>query len=176
MTELARLLEECGAIKRGRFRLTSGRESDYYVDIKAASTRPAVLSRIAEEMARHVDGSRLAGMELGAIPVVTAVALKTGTPFVMLRKQTREHGTASQIEGELREGERVTLIEDVATTGGSMLRSIAILRAAGAVVGRALVVVDREEGAKEALRAEGVELVALGSRSELLGARGRGQA
>ncbi|MGQ9582248.1 MAG: orotate phosphoribosyltransferase [Thermoplasmatota archaeon] len=164
------MLVECGALKRGRFRLTSGMESDYYIDIKAAATRPRVLRRIAEELSRHIDGAKLAGMELGAVPLVAAVSLQTDLPFVMLRKRPREHGTGSQIEGELREGERVTLIEDVATTGGSMLASVRLLREAGAVVRRAVVVVDREEGAREALSAEGVELVALVGRRELGGA------
>lgn len=173
LPELLEMLVGCGAVKFGRFRLTSGRESDYYIDIKAASTRPEILRRIAEEMAKYVKGTRLAGMELGAVPIVAAVSLQTGLPFVMLRKQPREHGTGSQIEGELRAGEMVTLLEDVATTGGSMLRSVALLRGAGAEVPRAVVVVDREEGAREALQREGVELVALVKISELLGARGR---
>lgn len=69
MTELIELLKECGAIKFGKFVLTSGKESDYYIDIKAASTRPRILRRVAEEMARHVDGKRVAGMELGAVPI-----------------------------------------------------------------------------------------------------------
>ncbi len=162
------MLTECGAIKFGRFILTSGRESGYYIDIKAASTRPRVLRRIAEEMAPHVDGTRVAGMELGAVPIAAAVALRTDLPFCILRKKPREHGTGSQIEGEVRPGETVTVVEDVATTGGSIVQSVRLLRAAGAVVKRAIVVVDREEGAAEALKAENVELVALVKRSRLM--------
>jgi len=168
MAELMELLKDCGAIKFGKFVLTSGKESDYYIDIKAASTRPNILRRIAEEMAGHVDGTRIAGMELGAVPIAAAVALQTGLPFCILRKKPREHGTGSQIEGEVRQGETVTIVEDVATTGGSMLLSIKLLRDAGAVVKRAIVVVDREEGAAEALRAQNVELVALVKRSQLV--------
>ena len=166
--ELIELLKECGAIKFGRFVLTSGKESDYYVDIKAASTRPAVLRVIAEQMAGHVDGTRIAGMELGAVPIAAAVSLQTGLPFCILRKKPREHGTGSQIEGELMMGETVTIIEDVATTGGSMLLSAGLLRGAGAVVKRAIVVVDREEGAAEPLGQQNVELVALVKRSQLV--------
>jgi orotate phosphoribosyltransferase len=168
MTELIELLKDCGAIKFGKFVLTSGKESDYYIDIKAASTRPRILRRIAEEMARYVDGTRVAGMELGAVPIAAAVALEMDLPFCILRKKPREHGTGSQIEGELGPGETVTIVEDVATTGGSMLLSIKLLRDAGAVVKRAIVVVDREEGATEALRAQNVELVALVKRSQLV--------
>ncbi|MBM4248991.1 MAG: orotate phosphoribosyltransferase [Euryarchaeota archaeon] len=168
MAELFEMLTECGAIKFGRFVLTSGKESSYYVDIKAASTRPRILRRIAEEMAARVDGTRVAGMELGAVPIATAVALQADLPFCILRKKPREHGTGSQIEGEVRPGETVTVVEDVATTGGSIVQSVRLLRAAGAVVNRAIVVVDREEGAAEALRAENVELVALVKRSRLM--------
>ena len=165
------MLTECGAIKFGKFILTSGKESSYYIDIKAASTRPRILRRIAEEMARHVDGTRLAGMELGAVPIAAAVALQTDLPFCILRKKPREHGTGSQIEGEVRPGETVTVVEDVATTGGSIVQSVKLLRAAGGVVKRAIVVVDREEGAAEALKAEDVELVALVKRSRLMQGR-----
>ena len=166
--ELFEMLTECGAIKFGKFILTSGKESSYYIDIKAASTRPRILRRIAEEMARHVDGTRIAGMELGAVPIAAAVALQTDLPFCILRKKPREHGTGSQIEGEVKPGETVTVVEDVATTGGSIVQSVKLLRAAGAVVKRAIVVVDREEGAGEALKAENVELVALVKRSRLM--------
>ena len=166
--ELMEMLTECGAIKFGKFTLTSGKESSYYIDIKMASTRPRILRRIAEEMARYVDGTRVAGMELGAVPIATAVALQTDMPFCILRKKPREHGTGSQIEGEVKPGETVTVVEDVATTGGSIVLSVKLLRAAGAVVKRAIVVVDREEGAAEALRAENVELVALVKRKQLM--------
>ena len=162
------MLTECGAIKFGKFILTSGKESSYYIDIKAASTRPRILRRIAEEMARHVDGTRIAGMELGAVPIAAAVALQTDLPFCILRKKPREHGTGSQIEGEVMPGETVTVVEDVATTGGSIVQSVKLIRAAGGVVKRAIVVVDREEGAAEALRAENVELLALVKRSRLM--------
>jgi orotate phosphoribosyltransferase len=119
-------------------------------------------------MARHVDGTRIAGMELGAVPIAAAVALQTDLPFCILRKKPREHGTGSQIEGEVMPGETVTVVEDVATTGGSIVQSVKLIRAAGGVVKRAIVVVDREEGAAEALRAENVELLALVKRSRLM--------
>lgn len=171
MTELLDMLVQCGAIKFGKFVLTSGKESSYYIDIKNASTRPKILRKIAEEMGKHVDGTRIAGMELGAVPIAAAVSLQTDKPYVMLRKKPREHGTGSQLEGEVIKGETVTIVEDVATTGGSIVNSIHLLRAAGAMVKRAIVVVDREEGATEGLKPEGVELVALVKRSELLAAK-----
>jgi len=96
-----------------------------------------------------------------------AVALRTGRPMVVLRKAAKEHGTRQAFEGELPAGERVLLIEDATTTGGTTARSIEIVRATGALVDRALVVIDREEGAVERLAAIGVRLEPLVRLSEL---------
>ena len=165
---LRKKLEECGAVKYGEFTLTSGKKSSYYVDIKLASTNPDVLKTIAEKMATHVDGDKIAGMELGAVPLATAVSLETGLPFLMIRKEKKGHGTGSRIEGELEEGEKVVVVEDVTTTGGSSVETVNVLRDAGAIVEKVLVVVDREEGAEEALKEVDVELIPLVSAEELV--------
>jgi len=110
-------------------------------------------------------------MELGAVPLVVATALRTGRPYLVLRKAAREHGTRQPYEGDVPSGTHVLLIEDVSTTGGSSVRSVEILRTAGATVDRALVVVDREAGAREHLAAVGVRLEPLVTMSELRGAR-----
>ncbi len=167
MKGLKEMLEECGAVKYGDFTLTSGKKSSYYVDIKKASTQPLILRAIAEGMAPHADGKRIAGMELGAVPIAAAVSLKTDIPFVMIRKKKREHGTGSRIEGELESGEKVVIVEDVTTTGGSSVETVSVLREEGAVVERVMSVVDRNEGAAEALSKIGVELISLISASEL---------
>ncbi|MBX8635768.1 MAG: orotate phosphoribosyltransferase [Thermoplasmata archaeon] len=145
----------------GDFELTSGRRSSYYVNIKKAYTDPAILRAIASEMAPHVAGSRVAGMELGAIPIVVAVSLETGKPFSMIRKEQREHGTRNMIEGAIKPGETVDIVEDVSTTGGSILKSVKWVVEAGGRVERAIVVVDRGEGAADALRREGIALISL---------------
>ena len=165
---LKKKLEECGAVKYGEFTLTSGKKSSYYVDIKLASTNPDVLKTIAERMSAHVDGDKIAGMELGAVPLATAVSLETGLPFLMIRKEKKGHGTGSRIEGELEEGEKVVVVEDVTTTGGSSVETVNVLRDAGAIVEKVLVVVDREEGAEEALKEVDVELIPLVSAEELV--------
>lgn len=165
---LKKKLEECGAVKYGEFTLTSGKKSNYYVDIKLASTNPDVLKTIAERMAAHVDGDKIAGMELGAVPLATAVSLETGLPFLMIRKEKKGHGTGSRIEGELEKGEKVVVVEDVTTTGGSSVETVNVLREAGAIVEKVLVVVDREEGAEEALKEIDVELIPLVSAEELV--------
>jgi orotate phosphoribosyltransferase len=171
-SELLRTLLDAEAVRFGEFTLTSGEKSDVYVDVKRAWTDPRRLAVLARELAARVGGAdRLAGMELGAVPLVVAVALRTGLPYVILRKAPREHGTKQAYEGEVPSGSRVLLVEDVSTTGGSSLRSVEILRAAGARVDRALVVVDRESGARERLAATGVALEPLVTLSELRGTR-----
>lgn len=165
---LKKKLEECGAIKYGEFTLTSGKRSNYYVDIKLASTRPDVLQMIASKMTREVDGEKIAGMELGAVPIASAVSLKKDLPFLMVRKESKGHGTGGRIEGDLEEGDVVTVVEDVTTTGGSAIETVEVLRGAGAEVNRVLVVVDRKEGAEKKLKDIDVELVPLITADELV--------
>lgn len=161
-------LEDCGAIKYGEFTLTSGKKSNYYVDIKLASTEPDILDDIASEMAEEVEGEKIAGMELGAVPIATAVSLKTDKPFVMVRKKSKGHGTEGRLEGKLSKGEKVTVVEDVTTTGGSAVETVDVLRDAGAVVEKVLVVVDRKEGSNEKLDSIDTELVPLITADELV--------
>jgi orotate phosphoribosyltransferase len=170
--EIARELVEAGAVRFGEFTLASGATSDIYIDVKRAWPDPRRLEGLARALAaRAGTEERIAGMELGAVPLVVAVALRTGRPFVVLRKAPKEHGTRQPFEGEIPSGSRVLLIEDVTTTGGSTVRSIDIVRAAGGRIERALVVVDREAGASEKLRELGVRLEPLLTMSQLRAAR-----
>jgi len=167
--ELTQLLKECGAIQFGRFVLTSGAVSDYYIDIKKASTNPTVLKKIAEAMAEYVEGyDLLAGMELGAVPLITALSLETNIPYVIIRKGKREHGTGKQIEGGDVKNKHVLIIEDVTTSGSSVVKTIQILRQNQAKVDEVLVVVDRESGAEEKLQNLDVSFIPLLSVSDIL--------
>ncbi len=165
---LQNMLEECGAIKYGEFTLTSGKKSSYYVDIKLASTEPKILRKVASEMAPLVEGEKIAGMELGAVPLASALSLEIDLPFLMVRKKSKGHGTEGRIEGKLKEGETVTVVEDVTTTGGSAVETVEVLRECGAKVNKVLVVVDRKEGAEEKLNELDVELVPLITADELV--------
>lgn len=166
---LGEMLKECGAVKFGKFILSSGKESTFYVDIKKASTNPGILKEIAKEMAGYVKGyNRIAGMELGAVPIAVAVSLETGLPYVIVRKEKKEYGTGKQIEGELNPGDKVLIVEDVSTTGASSLKTVEHLRTAGAVVDKVVVVVDREEGAEQNLRAASIQLVPLVRISQIM--------
>ncbi len=170
--EILRLLLDAQAVRFGDFTLTSGEKSDVYIDVKRAWTDPGRLATIAHALALRVGSEeRLAGMELGAVPLVVATALETRRPYVVLRKAAKEHGTKQAFEGEIPAGSRVLLIEDVSTTGGSSIRSVEIVRAAGGIVDRALVVVDREVGARERLAEKGVRLEPLLTLSEMRSAR-----
>jgi orotate phosphoribosyltransferase len=166
---LIKQLKECGAIKFGRFVLTSGAISDYYIDIKKASTEPKILRRIAQEMKRYTKGyDVLAGMELGAVPIVVALSLETSLPYVIIRKEKREHGTGKKIEGGDVNKKKVLVIEDVTTSGGSVIKTIQILRENNAEVKKVLVVVDREAGAREILKKLEVDFIPLISVNEIL--------
>ena len=166
---LVDLLISCGAIKFGEFVLTSGKRSNYYIDIKQASTNPRILRMIAKRMKDYARGyDVIAGMELGAVPIAVALSLESEKPFVIVRKQEKIHGTKKLIEGEDVNGKKVLVVEDVTTTGGSVIRAVKILRENGAIVDKVITVVDREEGAKERLNEENVELIPLVTKSEIL--------
>jgi orotate phosphoribosyltransferase len=168
---LRELLIECGAVKFGKFTLASGRESSYYVDIKKASTNPKILSVIAKDMARAMKNARydrIAGMELGAVPIAVALSLETGVAYVIVRKGERTHGTGKQIEGDFKAGDKCLVVEDVTTTGQSSLKTVEILKNAGIETDTVLTVVDREEGAGGLLSKSGIKLDALVRAGELI--------
>ncbi len=155
------MLRELKVVQKGEFALASGKKSNYFVNIKRASTDPKVLREIGKALALRVGESKVAGMALGAVPLAVAVAFETGKPFVIVRKEPKNHGTMDLIEGEVAPGDKFVIVEDVATTGGSALRVVSALRDKGANVSRVVVVVDREEGAAEMLKGHGIELVSL---------------
>ncbi len=162
-------LKECGAFKTGEFTLTSGKKSNFYVDIKQASTKPKILREIGKCMAEHLKGEeRIAGMELGAVPLAVALSLETNLPYLIIRKVERKHGTGKLIEGEMKKDDKIILVEDVTTTGLSLLKAAEIIRQEGGKVERALVVVDREEGASDLLKEHGLELVPIVKVSEMI--------
>lgn len=173
MSELSEALKECGALQFGEFTLASGAKSNYYIDIKKASTNPAVLKLIARLMAERmkaegIEADRIAGVVLGSVPLATALALETGIPYVMIRKEKKDHGTGKLIEGDLNAGDRVLVVEDVITTAGSSINAIAVLREAGANVEYVISVIDREGGGSENLAQVDIRFCPLVKASELV--------
>jgi len=165
---LKQMLKDLKVVQTGEFVLASGKKSNFFVNIKRASTDPRVLREIGKAMAPHVGDSKIAGMALGAVPIAVAVALETNRPYVMVRKEPKDHGTKELIEGDVVPGEKFVVVEDVATTGGSTMKVVNALRAKGAHVIRAIVVVDREEGAKELLNENGIELISVFKAKDLV--------
>jgi orotate phosphoribosyltransferase len=166
-TVLKQLLKDLKVVQTGEFILASGKKSNYFVNIKRASTNPQVLREIGKAIAPYVGEAKIAGMALGAVPLAVAVALETNRPFVMVRKEPKDHGTKDLIEGEVLPGEKFIIVEDVATTGGSTMRVVSALREKGANVSKVVVVVDRQEGAKEMLTEHGIELISLFTAKDL---------
>jgi orotate phosphoribosyltransferase len=150
---LARDLVAASYLK-GDFILRSGKRSDRYFDKFLFETQPALLKRIGEHLAALVpkETQRLAAPELGAVLLGGAVSMETGLPLVLVRKEPKGYGTAKQLEGRFEAGERVTVIEDVVTTGGDSLRSIEALTNAGLDVIHLVVVLDRGEGGEDNIR------------------------
>jgi orotate phosphoribosyltransferase len=169
-TDLLEALRDADAVRYGEFELSHGGTSDYYVDKYRFETDPRCLRLIASAFAERTGEEKLAGVALGAVPLVAVTSVETDRPYVIARKQRKEYGTGNLIEGELEEGERVVVLEDIATTGQSAVDAVEALREAGAVVERVLVVVDRGEGAGELLAEHGVDLEALLTAEELLAA------
>ncbi|MDD1664035.1 MAG: orotate phosphoribosyltransferase [Methanomicrobiales archaeon] len=165
---LASLLAVHGAVRRGDFLLASGVRSGVYVDIKSALTDPGVLSAVALEIAVRSSFETVAGVAVGGIPIAVAVSLAAGKPYAIVRREEKGHGKGGRIIGEVA-GLSTLLVEDVTTSGGSVISAVRILREAGAKVDTVITIVDREEGASGSLAAEGVNLIALVTLKELLG-------
>ncbi len=170
--ELIQALKNCGAVKFGDFTLASGKKSTYYIDIKKAITDPATLELIAKRIAgimkeRDIFAEAIGGVAVGGIPLATAVSLRSGLPLVIIRKSLKEYGTGGRFIGDVA-GRELLMLEDVTTTGGSVIEAIKDLKGAGSVVNMVITVVDREEGASAGLEDMNVELLPLVRAADLL--------
>ena len=143
---------------KGDFVLRSGKRSNRYFDKFRFETDPILLRRLGKHLATLVpkETQRLAAPELGAVLLGGAVSMETGLPLVLVRKEPKGYGTSKQIEGLFDPGDRMTVIEDVVTTGGDSLRSAQVLRDAGADVIHLIVVLDRGEGGEDNIRNAGI--------------------
>ena len=164
MSKIAELIEESGAIKYGTFELSNGSIADYYVDKYVFETQPDVLEPIVAEIAARLDDETIdliVGPALGAVPLVTGVSLHSGIDAAFIRQGTKEYGTKARVEGTIEAGDRVVIVEDVTTTGGTVVETADLVSELGAVVERLIVVVDRNEGADENVAAAGYDLESL---------------
>ena len=168
LTELGRDLLSA-AYLQGDFVLSSGVKSRYYFDKYLFETKPGILRRLAHFLAELVppQTDRLAGPELGAVALATAVSLETGLPFVIVKKEPKGYATSRLVEGELYPVERVVVIEDVLTTGAQAIRAAQQVSRAGAQVVKLLAVIDREQGGPENIAKAGFQSGVLFRRSDL---------
>lgn len=146
------------ALLEGDFTLRSGRRSRYYIDKYQFETDPALLRELGRRLAQFVtpEVDRIAGPELGGVALAAAAALESGKPFVIVRNSRKaDYGTGRLIEGKLERGERVLIVEDVATSGGQALEAARTLASHGAHVAGIVAVLDRLEGARAAVEAAG---------------------
>jgi orotate phosphoribosyltransferase len=166
--QLAKRIAEV-ALLRGEFTLRSGRKSNYYLDKYRFETQPDVLAELGKLLADRVtaDTDRIAGAELGAVPLAAAAGMAAGKPFVFIRNQKKDYGTAKLIEGVLNAGETVMIVEDVLTTGGQVLEAVRTLQSAGAKVERIVAVIDRLEGARENIEAADIVFESLFTSKDL---------
>ena len=173
--ELGALLVE-RALLEGDFVLRSGRRSSWYLDKYRFETEPEILGALGASLATSVrehepEAARLAGPALGAVALAASASMASGLPFIIVRGETKEHGTARRIEGLFEPGELVCLLEDVVTSGGALAEAVSAIRAEGLVVRTAVCVVDREEGGSDALARLGVRLRSLFRAGDLLDLR-----
>lgn len=161
MFEIADQIKSAGAIKKGKFKLSNGSLTDYYIDKYVFETQPDVLDAIATQIADRIDTDEvdvIAGPELGAVPLVTAVSLRTGIPCVFIRKGQKHYGTQARVEGSIEKGQRVAIVEDVTTTGNTILDTTELIKEVGGAPTHLIVVVDRNDGAVENVKEAGFEL------------------
>ncbi len=160
------------AVLEGSFTLSSGAESSYYIDKYRFETRPDLLDDVTDALAdliqnRFDSPDRIAVPALGAVPLGSVLSLKLNKPFLIVRKEEKEYGTESQLEGDVQEGNHVVLVEDIVTTGGEAVRSTKALRENGLIVDGVACAVSREEGGEEALKNINLSLYPLFTSTEL---------
>jgi len=169
--QLLERIRDC-ALLHGEFVLRSGSKSKYYLDKYLFESQPDILAALGAKFAQCVAAmpggvDRLAGAELGGIPLVAAASMAVGKPAVFIRNQKKGYGTAKLVEGKLEKGDRVMIVEDIATTGGQTLEAAKVITDLGAEVVQIVVVIDRQEGARENIQAAGFPFASLFTKSDL---------
>lgn len=169
LTRLAEIIRRNSLSEGKELVLASGRTSTFYFDMKATTFDPEGSNLIADLILEKISSDNvdyIGGLEMGAVPIIVGVSLKSylsGRPIrgFFVRKEAKQHGTRQLIERELTSGSQVLMVDDVTTTGGSVMKAVNAVRNVGCVVTKVITVVDREEGASKNLASEGIELVPL---------------
>lgn len=163
--EMAKILHKIDAIKFGIFKLTSGKTSPYYIDLRIIPSVPDAYQDICNYYAQTIttqigqkNFDRIAGIPIAGLPFASQIAYNLKKPFLYIRKGIRLHGRERRVEGILVSGERVLLLDDLVTTGITLIKAADAVRAEGGIVTDAVAFLDREEGGKEKLQAHGINL------------------
>jgi len=163
--EFATFLHQKGIIKFGNFTLASGKKSSYYVDLRLVPSYPHQFRTMIKYLQNNIAESvgldsfdSLVSVPTGGLVIASALAIETVKPLIYVRSKPKDYGTSKSIEGQIQEGMKVVMIDDVATTGGSVVNAIKSLKEANITIEDAYVIVNRMEGADEALKELGVKL------------------
>jgi len=172
--EMASILMKIDALKFGVFKLTSGKASPYYVDLRVVPSFPDAFTRICDFYAQAITSQiglktfdRIAGVPIAGIPFASQIAYNLKKPFLYIRKGLRRHGRQRRVEGILVSGDRVLLVDDLVTTGLTLRKAAEAVRAEGGIVEKAVAFMDREEGGREKLAKNGIQLTTLLKISEV---------
>ena len=163
--EFATFLHQNEIIKFGDFTLSSGKHSSYYIDLRLVSSYPHEFRKIIKNLQSLISEQTgfdnfdtFASVPTGGLVIASALAMETVKPLIYVRTKPKEYGTSKSIEGKIKKGMKVVMVDDVATTGGSVANSIKLLKEAGLIVTDAYVIINRLEGAEKLLEAEGVKM------------------
>jgi len=157
------------AYLEGDFVLRSGKRSKYYLDKYLFETRPDILKALGKEFARYMtdDVTLIAGAELGGVALAAAAAMATGKNWVIIRNSKKSYGTGKLVEGVMKAGDVVLLVEDIATTGGQVLEAAQVITEAGAKVKKIVAVIDRKQGAEENITQAGYRFESILTKNDL---------
>lgn len=172
--EIAKILHKIDALKFGVFKLTSGKASPYYVDLRVVPSFPDAFRKICNFYGEYITSqvglknfTRVAGVPLAGIPFASQIAYNLRKPFLYVRKGIRRHGRQRRVEGILVSGDHILLVDDLVTTGLNLKKAAEAIRAEGGVVKEAVALLDREEGGKEKLEKSGIKIHTLLKISEV---------
>ncbi len=171
LVDLILHLHDAGCVRLGEFTLASGLRSPIYIDLRRMASDPGLLRRAAQAYAGLLEPlryERLAAVPYAALTIGTAVALATDGSLIYPRKEVKTYGTGQAVEGIYASGDRAVVIEDLVTSGGSVIKAIKSLEAVGLVVQHVAVLIDREQGGPEALAAAGYCLHAVMTMTQIL--------
>ena len=153
----------------GDFVLRSGKRSKYYMDKYLFETQPDILKALGKEFCKYLtaDVTLIAGAELGGVALAAATAMEAGKPWIIVRNSKKDYGTSKLVEGTLKKGDVVLLVEDIATTGGQVLEAAKVITEAGATVKKIVAVIDRKQGARENIEKAGYSFDSIITKEDL---------